>query len=56
MHFFPNSSLFQVCYTRYDDADVSRVLRPRNINYMPAVKNLKCLDLRKNCYSRTASS
>jgi len=42
MHFFPNSSLFEkFC--------------PRNINYMPVVKFSKCLDLRKNCYSRTAS-
>ena len=42
MPFLSNSSLFAKFY-------------PRNINYMPAVKFKKCLDLRRNVYSRISS-
>ncbi len=40
--FLPNSSLFQKN-------------NARNINYMPALIFLKCLDFEQNCYSRTSS-
>ncbi len=48
MLFFPNSSLFGKFYP-------PPARNECDINYMAAVKFSKCLDLRKNAYSRTAS-